>query len=347
MRTEIVKMKQFRLPTAFRHGDPPVPRPAKAAGPPALSTLNTATARSSADTQDFEADTQHFEAEHTIPLRFMADPAMHIDDASPVATYQRNAQASWDEFPSHDYWQHNYHELQPEDQEIIRETRDFFVRAFTGSRLAKTAARCGVDVGAGTNLYPALLMLPWAERLMLTDFSAKNVNWLRQHVADDAGDDDAPWSWSPFWAELQGSKGYSQINEPRKQLRKACTVEPEYSGIEKLNVFKLPKARWDLGTMFFVAESITEDPDEFHAALESFLGALKPGAPFATAFMAGSDGYDVADIRFPALPVTPDDVTLHLTKLGADELTVEIPVTPHRVRKGYSGMVVATGYAGR
>ena len=32
-------------------------------------------------------------------------------------------------------------------------------------------------------------------------------------------------------------------------------------------MFDLPKARWDLGTMFFVAESITEDPAEFRAAV--------------------------------------------------------------------------------
>ena len=77
--------------------------------------------------------------------------------------------------------------------------------------------------------------------------------------------------------------------------------------------------------MFFVAESITEDPEEFRAAVASFVSALKPGAPFATAFMAGSHGYPVADTCFPALPITPDDVRLHLTELGAGELSVETP----------------------
>ena len=69
----------------------------------------------------------------------------------------------------------------------------------------------------------------------------------------------------------------------------------------------------------------------------------KPGAPFATAFMAGSHGYPVAGRHFPALPIAPDDVREHFTELGASELSVDLLRTTHRVRDGYEGMIVATG----
>jgi hypothetical protein len=275
-------------------------------------------------------------------LRSMVDAATHVDDAGAVAACVKNAQVLWNTFSSDDYWRHNYHQLQPEDQEILRRASKIFIRAFANAPLAEPAVRRGIDVGSGTNLYPALLMLPWAERILLTDFSARNVDWLRHHVADDSG----AWTWRPFWHELQEAEGYNQIGEPRKLLREACIAEPGYAGIEQRNVFELPAAQWDLGTMFFVAESITEDPREFRAAIDRFLGALKPGAPFAAAFMAGSDGYRVAGTRFPALSITPDDVMRHLTRLGAYELTVELPETSHRVREGYEGMIVATGFVG-
>jgi hypothetical protein len=61
--------------------------------------------------------------------------------------------------------------------------------------------------------------------------------------------------------------------------------------------------------------------------------------------MAGSSGYPVAGTRFPALPITPDDVRLHFTELGASELSVEPLRTNPRVRHGYEGMMVATGFA--
>jgi hypothetical protein len=257
----------------------------------------------------------------------MVDAATHV---------LGNADAPWNVFSPNDYWRRNYRKLQAEDQEIIRLVSHFFVRAFAG----RPPASRGVDVGTGSNLYPALLMLPWTLQIMLTDFSEANVQWLRSQLVED-GD---AWTWGPFWQELQEAEGYNQIGEPRKQLQVACVCEPGYAGIERLSVFDLPEARWDLGTMFFVAEGITEDPEECREAVARFVGALKPGAPFATAFMAGSDGYPVAGTHFPALPITPDNVRLYFAELGANELSVEMLRTAHRVRDGYEGMIVATGF---
>lgn len=256
----------------------------------------------------------------------MVDVAEHV---------LHNADVQWNRFSSHDYWQRNYHELQAEDQEIIRLVRQFFIATFRG----RPRARRGIDVGSGTNLYPALLMLPWADRIMLTDYSASNVRWLRHQLTTGG----AAWTWQPFWHELHEAERYNEIADPYKHLRVACHSEPGYAGIERRSVFSLPKARWDLGTMFFVAESITEDPAEFRAALAGFTGALKPGSPFATAFMAGSHGYPVAGTHFPALPINQDDVRRHFTELGASDLSVELLRTTHRVRDGYAGMIVATG----
>jgi len=108
----------------------------------------------------------------TLTFPFMADAATDV---------QRNADANWNRFSSDDYWRRNYHELQAEDQEIIRLVSRFFIRAFAG----RPPARRSVDVGSGTNLYPALLMLPWAEQILLTDFSASNVDWLRRQLDDE------------------------------------------------------------------------------------------------------------------------------------------------------------------
>jgi hypothetical protein len=255
-----------------------------------------------------------------------------------VADVLHNADVPWNRFSPEDYWQRNYYKLQAEDREIIRLVSQFFITAFA-DRADRAGTRRGIDVGSGTNIYPALLMLPWTDQILLTDFSDSNVEWLRRQLADESGG----WTWWHFWHELQGKEGYVQIGEPRKQLREACQSETGYAGIERGSVFELPTARWDLGTMFFVAESITEDPDEFRAALASFTGALKPGAPFAAAFMAGSHGYPVAGTHFPALPIATDDVRRYFTQLGASDLSVELLRTKHRVRDGYEGMIVATG----
>ena len=248
-----------------------------------------------------------------------------------------NTDAPWNKFSSQDYWRLNYRNLHAEDREIIRRVSDFLICAFAERPPVERA----IDVGAGTNLYPSLLMLPWTERILLADYSQSNVSWLRGQLADETD----PWSWLPFWREMQEAKGYSQVDRPRVRLREACVSDPGYAGIERVSVFELPEERWDLGTMFFVAESITRNPEEFRAAVEHFVGALKPDAPFAAAFMAGSDGYPVDGTRFPALPIKPDDVRGHLTELGVPEPSVDLLDTSHRVRDGYAGMIIATGFA--
>jgi hypothetical protein len=185
-------------------------------------------------------------------------------------------------------------------------------------------------------------MLPWTERILLAEYAPPNIDWLRDKLYDENN----PWDWAPFWRELNEETGYCDIDRPRERLREACVSEQGYSGIERLSVFELPEKQWDLGTMFFVAESITEDPAEFRAAIARFIGALTDRAPFAAAFMAGSDGYPVAGTDFPALPVGPASITQHLTDLGATDLSVTQLSTEARVRDGYDGMIVATGYAG-
>jgi hypothetical protein len=251
----------------------------------------------------------------------------------------RNAEAPWDDFSSEKYYDHNYKKVQAEDQEIIQRVSQFFTRAFAH----RNRAECAIDVGSGSNLYPALLILPWTNRILLTDYSQRNVRWLRHEVREDR----SAWAWQPFWQELEGCKGYDQIGEPRKQLREACrTDEFASAGIQRKSVFNLPSARWQLGTMFFVAESITEDFAEFRTAINHFVGALRPGAPFAATFMAESLGYEVDGTWFPALKVTTEHVSGCFEEFGADDLNVFMIETPPVVRAGYQGMIVATGIAG-
>lgn len=254
-------------------------------------------------------------------------------DSSP----HRNSDTAWDGFASEYYWDHNYSKLSPEDEEIIATVGDFFATTFRG----QPRTRHGLDAGAGTNLYPSLLMLPWAERLTLIDYSASNVDWLRRELGDTDTTD--PWSWQQFWDEAgKQDAAYRGLARPRELLRDACTDQGQRS-VQKLSLFDLPVARWSLGTMFFVAESITEDLNEFRAALRAFTSALEPGAPFATAFMAGSDGYPVADVPYPAIPVTAGDVEQHFRDLDATVQVKKVELED-KVRPGYDGMIVATGF---
>jgi hypothetical protein len=241
----------------------------------------------------------------------------------------RNDAAAWSDFDAEEYWKLNYSSILPEDAEIIRYASKFLIEA-CGMRSPYKRA---VDVGAGANLYPGLLMLPWAEHIVFTEYASPNIHWLSENLPD-APDE---WRWQPFWDLMAGLPGYRAVEQSRRRLA-------DIHEIRTVSIFDLPPRTWDLGSMFFVADSMTTDEAEFKLALRSFLGALVPGAPVLMAFMEGGTGYDVSGIKFPAVNVT---------LMSLDALLAELPVTGvsilrtdnsiQSVRPGYDAMLLVTG----
>jgi hypothetical protein len=245
----------------------------------------------------------------------------------------RNGAVPWSNFDAGEYWRNNYASVLPEDAEIIQCASKFLI----GACGEPDRIRQAVDVGAGTNLYPALLMLPWAEHIVFTEYASPNIDWLRQDLADAPGE----WRWQPFWDLVASQPCYRTIEHPRRLLAADHEVQTR-------SIFELPQRTWDLGSMFFVADGMTTDEEEFEAAVRAFLGALRPGSPFLMAFMEGSTGYDVNDRWYPSVKVTPRSLDALLTELpvtGTSVLRTDNSV--RRLRAGYDAMLLVTGFAMR
>ncbi|MEY7977938.1 SCO2525 family SAM-dependent methyltransferase [Streptomyces pilosus] len=238
----------------------------------------------------------------------------------------RNADAPWSKFDPEAYVDLNYRTPLEVDLLIVRLMRDHFSGCFAGG---VPAAVRGVDVGAGANLYPALSMLPWCEKLLLLEYARPNVEYLEKQ-ASPAGYDTV---WDPFWDVLRDHPAYERV-EPRNRFGDIVRVE-------RANLLDLDgQRRWDIGTMFFVADSISECPEEFRRGVACFMGALNEGAPFAAAFMKESVGYRIGDHHYPACRVDERGVRESLAGY-ADGL--EIHDLHHVVRPGHEGMILALG----
>lgn len=245
--------------------------------------------------------------------------------AAPVPA--RNAQFPWNEFAAVDYCDHNYLKLREDDKEILELVSRWFAQ-----EMGKRSAGDAIDVGAGPNLYPSLAMLPHSRTMTLREYSTSNVEFLRAQTAD------LPERWGPFWDVVSPGARHGDLGKARALLAERVRVEQG-------SVFDLPHSSWDLGTMFFVAESISQDPAEFESAVGRFVRALRPGSPFAAAFMEQSDGYDVAGVRFPATPVGRREVRACLGALSTDLRVERVEMRPAPLRAGYTGMIVAVGRA--
>ncbi|WP_405947885.1 SCO2525 family SAM-dependent methyltransferase [Streptomyces prunicolor] len=243
---------------------------------------------------------------------------------------QLNAEALWDEFNPADYISHNYRTVLPVDAKIIAIVRDHFGDHFR--RFPERPVR-GVDMGAGPNLYPALAMLPWCEEITLLDRSKRNVAYLRDQL------DSYDTNWDAFWQELSRKGPYAAYpHDPRVRFKQIVRVKQG-------DLFDLAgrQRRWTLGTMFFVAESLSTSETDFQRATECFLDHLEPGAPFAAAFMEESEGYEVGGRYFPACKVRRE--LIHSSLLDRVEGLQTIRVGEQdKVRDGYTSMIVAHGF---
>ncbi|GGP86318.1 hypothetical protein GCM10010266_05920 [Streptomyces griseomycini] len=238
----------------------------------------------------------------------------------------RNVDVPWSEFDPEAYVNLNYRIPLEADLLIVGLMRDYFSRCYAEG--VPTSVR-GVDMGAGANLYPALSMLPWCEKILLLEYAAPNVEYLERQALGGRYDT----VWDAFWEVLSEAPAYRDV-EPRSRFGEIVRVE-------RADLLDLGgQRRWDIGTMFFVADSISDCPDGFRRGVACFMNALNGGAPFAAAFMKESLGYQVGGHHYPAYRVNADRARESLEPFAAE---LEIHDMDHMVRPGHEGMILALG----
>ncbi|MDX2276364.1 MAG: hypothetical protein NW206_13015 [Hyphomonadaceae bacterium] len=240
-----------------------------------------------------------------------------------------NADFAWAKFDPDAYVEHYYADPHPDDDEVVRQT----CRTLAGVERADLET---LDVGTGPNLFPLFAALPLARRLTVWEYGEANIAWMRRTLG--AGQLAEPWRH--FWAvarEAHGEAG-AAVTAPVAELAARTDVVQG-------SIFDLPERRWDAATMFFCAESITAQQAEFERACAAYARAVRPGGVLAAAFLAGSRGYRVGDIDFPAVSITPDTLREAFAPHARQLEIAAIGAMGEEIRSGYSGMLFLSARA--
>lgn len=242
-----------------------------------------------------------------------------------------NADYEWGKFDSEAYFQHYYGEPHPDDELVIQ-------HAVAALKLARPegALLDIVDVGTGPNLIPFFCSLPRARSLTAWEYSESNVAWLERELASDV----LRPQWQHFWPVTRAAygAGWQLPENPIPALREKVRVQQG-------SIFDLPKQQWDAATMFFCAESITAQHDEFEAACAAFAACVKPGGALAAAFLVRSGGYEVSGHKFPVLHLSAQTIEDVFSRHAAEIRAEHIGIVEREIRSGYSGFVFLTGTA--
>jgi hypothetical protein len=257
---------------------------------------------------------------------------------------EKNSSIDWDRFDPVPYQKQNYSpQVRGDDARIILAICGHFKKHFLEHPQTEEYP-IGVDMGAGSNLYPAMTMMPLTAEIVLIDPDQANLDWLKSEIRLlRSGDREALERWDPYWDRAREA-GNPWLNTTLAWAMARTALNTSRADLLSLGM----EQAFDLGTMCFVAESMTSDRDEFAAAVYSFLRSLRPGAPYAIACMAESTGYAVGGVDYPAVSVTADDLFATLANcqyIGQEVIHVQAIPVPEGgpLREGHRGMLLALG----
>jgi len=229
-----------------------------------------------------------------------------------------NDDVDWDDWPTADYIDEIYGEVAVPDAQVI-EHHSAFYRRFPPDSLLRT-----VELGAGPNLYPLLLAAGASRHIDAVERGATNLAYLRRQVSD--GPDR---TWQPF-DDLCRRHNPDLPPTMEEALRR---VHPAHGDARTATV----GLNYDLASMHFVAEGVTEDAAEFAAFCRAFVESVRPGGHLVAAFMAGLRRYQMrAGPSWPAYPIDVDTIeevfgpltdNLTITRLPPDQLMIDYDCT--------------------
>ena len=228
--------------------------------------------------------------------------------ADPSPGPVRNADVRWDDFDTSGYVADNYESLHDLDRQIITELSPHY------AALPPAALATALDVGTGPNLYPLMLAAAASRRLESVEPSAANRAYLDRlcRRGPDA-------CWLEFWRlcrELNPA-----LPDDLGQVLRGVAVR-------RGDAFTLPRARYELVSMFFVAESVTGVRQEFEEICRRFAAAAAPGGHLVAAFMAGMPSYELGGEVLPSYPIDEDALTGALRGLAEGLDVRRLPPDP-------------------
>lgn len=233
----------------------------------------------------------------------------------------RNNDVDWDLWPVQDYLAENYRELHRCDAEVIRHHSAFF------RRLPPDSVARSLEFGSGPNLYPLMVAAAASRRIHAVESSAAGVQYLDGQLT--RGPDP---SWLPFYALCQ------DLNPDLP-----ATLGEALSRVECVHgdVRDVPEGSYDLASMNFVAESVTEDAEEFAALCLTFIRSVHPGGLLVAAFMENMPRYRIGSgPAWPGLPVDADAVRA-VFRPHSDHLRItRVEADPTLPEYGDTGMVL-------
>jgi hypothetical protein len=230
-------------------------------------------------------------------------------------------QIDWEKFNPEKYVAENYSFIHDEDKKILDLMTEFYLEI--------PMLNHALEVGVGPNLYPLMAMLPKAKVIKAMEYSQRNINYLRHQLIRPSS------NWNIFQEYLISNNEIYRYPLPQTFATKV--------NLQHGSIYELPEGKFDLVSMNFVAESITNKQDEFNIVCQKFVDAVKPGGNLIASFMENSVSYTIDGIEFPSYPIDLNKLDKVFSPITTHLKIQRIEIAQTPLRPGYTGMLFLTG----
>lgn len=235
----------------------------------------------------------------------------------------RNTDVDWDAWPVDAYLSEVYRDLHPSDEAVI-EHHSAFYRTLPAGSVDRS-----LELGGGPNLYPLMLAAAVSRAIDVVEPSAASRAYVEGQLTTGADP-----TWDSFYRRCQDLQPALPAT-----LAMALSRVRVYAG----TAADLPAGRYGLVSMHFVAESCTEDIDEFRAVCHVFADSVRRGGYLAAAFMENMGRYRIGDgPQWPGCPVDATAVAEAFAPVVTELAASRVDFDTTGPDYGYTGMVLLT-----
>lgn len=229
----------------------------------------------------------------------------------------------------------------------------FFAETYGTIRIPRNAKV--LEFGGGPTIYSLISAAPHVGEIHFSDHLHGNIAEVMKWKNNDP--DSFPWSrYVRRGLHHEGMKEPTEDEvKSREQLIRVKMTEFLSCDAMLSNPLGLKyKGEYDVVSMNFVAESITDEPQEYKRILENVASLLKPGGFLVTTGLEKAQYYLIGGLVFPATYVRLSDIKQALGKLGFGHRNAYTISSQDEVRRnntpgrnfrfqGYEGMTFYVG----
>lgn len=197
-----------------------------------------------------------------------------------------------------------------------------------------------LEVGGGPVIYPLISASSKVDEIIFSEFIREN----RMAVKDWVKKDPCAFNWSRYFqyvAEMECTSPESVEERLRSKLKKIIKCD-----ISKTNpISPLSHTNFDILSINFCPESITDDEKSYRTWLGNIVSLLKPGGIIVMTLIRNARYYTSGDTKFAACSIDENGVADAL-KMAGCRITRIRSYDINDPERGYDGLIALTAVKG-